>query len=125
MRCTTKTFIYYERILWLQDVNKNMFKNLTKFLTDTKAEAEMSTMDIVIATAIGLLVLVAVFQMAPMLGNSIDQATDVDAGSDWNTTENEDIPTGVAVWSENASLLLLVVLVSLLGLAILIIRGLQ
>ena len=102
-----------------------MFKNITKFLKDTTAQAEMSTMDIVIATAIGLLVLVAVFQMAPMLGNSIDQATDVGVGSDWNTTENEDIPTGVSVWTENASLLLLVVLVSLLGLAILIIRGLQ
>jgi ABC-type amino acid transport system permease subunit len=102
-----------------------MFKNLTRFLKDTKAQAEMSTMDIVIATAIGLLILVAVFQMAPMLGNSIDGATDVAAGSPWNTSENEDIPTGVSVWSENASLLLLVVLVSLLGLAILIIRGLQ
>lgn len=100
----------------------NMFKNLTKFLKDPTAQASMSTMDIVIASAIGLLVLVAVYQMAPMLGDSIDSATDINATSDWAADE---IPTGVDVWTENANLLLLVVLVSLLGLAILIIRGLQ
>ncbi len=82
----------------------------------------MSTMDIVIASAIGLLVLVAIFQMAPMLGDSIDGATNLSVNSSWAA---DDVPTGVDVWTENASLLLLVVLVSLLGLAILIIRGLQ
>ena len=118
----TETFIYDDRIPMLQDVNNNMFKNTRKFLKDTRAQAQMSTMDIVIATAIGLLVLVAVFQMAPMLGDSIEGATDINETSDW---AGEDVPTGVDVWTENASLLLLVVLVSLLGLAILIIRGLQ
>lgn len=215
-----------------------MSENKTNIRDDVRAESGMSTMDIVIASAIGLLVLVAVFQMAPMLGDSIDGATDLGydvaasgtldvtgtssdgetvtigivvyefdsdgSVTDWNavvtiadtaaatavtalttaignnattsaamtatnptattvlltsdkegadgngvaTTEtmangafgdtsltggltdvsdwnDDDIPTGVDVWKENASLLLLVVLVGLLGLAILIIRGLQ
>lgn len=36
--------------------------------------------EVVITTAVGLLVLVAVFQMAPMLGNSIESATNLGDG---------------------------------------------
>ena len=91
-----------------------------KLFKDIKAQ--MGTMELVIAVAIGLIVLAAVFSLAPVIGDKIDSSVDVPAGSDWNTTENPDIPTGVDIWSDNASLISLVVLVMIISLAIFYIR---
>ena len=104
-----------------------MFGKIKEMLNDTKAQMAPGggVMDIVIAFAIGLLVLVAVFQLAPVVGNKISEATIIEAGSSWNATENPDIPTGVTVWTDNAELLLIVVLVVIVGVAIMYIRGLQ
>jgi len=104
---------------------ENMFGKIKEMLNDTKAQMDSGVMDLVIAFAIGLLVLVAVFQLAPVVGDKISTATVIEAGSDWNSTENTNIPTGVQVWTDNAELLLIVVLVVIVGLAILYIRGLQ
>lgn len=94
-------------------------KNIGKMLKDRKAQ--VGTMELVIAVAIGLIVLAAVFSLAPVIGDKIDSSVDVPSGSDWNTSEN-DIPTGVDIWSDNASLISLVVLVMIISLAIFYIR---
>ena len=91
-----------------------------KLFKDTKAQ--MGTMELVISVAIGLIVLAAVFSLAPVIGDKIDSSVDVPNGSAWNTTENPDIPTGVDIWSDNASLISLVVLVMIISLAIFYIR---
>ncbi len=85
-------------------------------------KAQVNTMELVLAVAIGLIVLAAIFSLAPIIGDKIDSSVDVPAGSDWNTTENPDIPTGVDIWSDNASLISLVVLVMIISLAIFYIR---
>jgi len=69
--------------------------------------------------------LVAIFAMAPVIGNAIDGSIEVPAGSQWNSTENPDIPTGVDVWSQNASMLMIAVLISILSLVILTIMNLR
>jgi len=108
-------------------------KSMTKMFRDIRANirssmmltdntAQMGTMELVIAVAIGLIVLAAVFSLAPVIGDKIDSSVDVPAGSSWNTTENANIPTGVDIWSDNASLISLVVLVMIISLAIFYIR---
>ena len=89
---------------------KNMFK-------DTRAEGAM---DMVVGVAVGLIVLAAVFSLAPLIGSKIDDSIDIPADSEWNSSA---IPSGVDIWSDNASLLGLVVLVIIIGLAIFYIRN--
>ncbi len=91
-----------------------MFKNMFK---DTRAEGAM---DMVVGVAVGLIVLAAVFSLAPLIGSKIDDSIDIPANSSWNSTS---IPSGVDIWSDNASLLGLVVLVIIIGLAIFYIRN--
>ncbi len=85
-------------------------------------KAQMGTMELVISVAIGLIVLAAVFSLAPVIGDKIDNSITVSSGSDWNTSENPNIPTGVSIWKDNASLISLVVLVMIISLAIFYIR---
>jgi hypothetical protein len=68
--------------------------------------------------AIGLIVLVAVFSIAPLIGSNIDSAATVPPDSEWNATVNTDIPTGVDIWEQNAGLLMLAVMVSILSMVI-------
>ena len=84
-------------------------KRFKAFLGNGKAQ--IGTMELVIAVAIGLIVLAAVFSLAPVIWAKIDSSVTVPAGSQWNISENPDIPTGVDVWTDNASLISLVVLV--------------
>lgn len=93
-------------------------KSLKTFIKDTSANA--GAMDMVVGVAVGLIVLAAVFSLAPLIGHKIDSSIDIPAGSQWNST---DIPTGVEIWADNASLLGLVVLVIIIGLAIFYIRN--
>ncbi|MDI6720448.1 MAG: hypothetical protein QMD46_12630 [Methanomicrobiales archaeon] len=82
--------------------------------------------DVAVTMAIGLIVLVAVFSLAPLIGSNIDSAATIPSGSQWNATENPDIPTGVGIWEQNAGLLILAVMVSILSMiiwAIMRVRG--
>ena len=63
-----------------------------------------------IVIAIGLIVLLALFSMLPIIGSSIDESTVIVATSNWNATTNEDLTTGVDLWSQTAGLLTLVVI---------------
>ena len=88
----------------------------------------VSMIDGAIGVSIGLIVLVAIFSIAPLIGSSIDTSTTIPAGSQWNATTNTDLTTGVDLWTQNASLLALAVMVSILSLviySIMAIRGRQ
>ncbi|EJG06658.1 hypothetical protein Metli_0694 [Methanofollis liminatans DSM 4140] len=74
--------------------------------------------DAVIGMAIGLIVLVAVFSIAPVIGSNIDSSVTIPAGSQWNSTTNADMTTGVEIWTQNSALLILAVMVSILSLVI-------
>lgn len=78
-----------------------------------------------IAIAIGLIVLVAIFSIAPVIGDSIDNSISIDAASQWNSSVNTDLPTGVDIWTTNASMLGLAVMISILALVIFTIMRLR
>jgi len=96
---------------WAEETQKNLFSRRMN-------ESGNTMIDVAVSTAIGLIVLVAVFSLAPLIGSSIDGATSVPTGSQWNATENTDIPTGVGIWEQNAPLLMLAVMVSILSMII-------
>jgi len=81
-----------------------------------------------IGVAIGLIVVVAIYTIAPIIGSNIDASTTIAAASQWNSTTNTDLTTGVDLWTQNASLLALAIMVSILSLiifSIMSIRGEQ
>ena len=104
---------------WAEEAQKNLFSRRMN-------ESGGTMIDVAVTMAIGLIVLVAVYSLAPLIGSNIDSAATIPAGSQWNATENTDIPTGVGIWEQNAGLLILAVMVSILSLiiwAIMRVRG--
>ena len=102
-----------------EETQKNLFSRRMN-------ESGNTMIDVAVTMAIGLIVLVAIFSLAPLIGSNIDSASSVPAGSEWNATENPDIPTGVGIWEQNAGLLMLAVMVSILSMiiwAIMRVRG--
>lgn len=96
---------------WAEETQKNLFSRRMNESGDTM-------IDVAVTMAIGLIVLVAVFSIAPLIGSNIDSASSVPADSQWNSTTNPDIPTGVGIWEQNAGLLMLAVMVSILSMII-------
>lgn len=96
---------------WAEEMQKNLFSRRMN-------ESGGTMIDVAVTMAIGLIVLVAVFSIAPLIGSNIDSASPVPPGSQWNATENTDIPTGVSIWEQNAGLLMLAVMVSILSMVI-------
>lgn len=94
---------------WAESKQKNLF---------FRNDSGVTMIDAAITMAVGLIVLVAVFSLAPLIGSNLDMAGQVPPGSQWNITENPSIPTGVSVWEQNATLLVLAVMVSILSLVI-------
>ena len=81
-------------------------------------------MNLIIAIAIGILTLIAVFSVIPVVGVSIDNAMPtVDAGSEWNATTNTDLPSGASMWTQLGPLLVLAVLALVIGLVIMYFRN--
>ncbi len=104
---------------WAEETQKNLFSRRLD-------ESGNTMIDVAVTMAIGLIVLVAVFSLAPLIGSNIDSAATIPPGSQWNATENTEIPTGVEIWEQNAGLLILAVMVSILAMiiwAIMRIRG--
>ena len=63
-----------------------------------RRSGDVNPMNLIIAIAIGILTLIAVFSVIPVVGGSIDNAMpDVGADSDWNTTTNPDLPSGASM----------------------------
>jgi|GEM_PF-4472425 len=99
-----------------EETQKNLFSRRMN-------ESGATMIDIAVTMAIGLIVLVAVFSLAPLIGSNIDSAATIPEDSPWSSA---DIPTGVGIWEQNASLLMLAVMVSILSMiiwAIMRIRG--
>jgi len=69
-----------------------------------------------IAIAVGLTVLVAVFALAPVIGNSVEGIVDLE-GTNWDPDTN-DYTTGADLWGQNSTILGIVVLISIISLAI-------
>ena len=104
---------------WAEEAQKNLFSRRMN-------ESGNTMIDVAVTMAIGLIVLVAVYSLAPLIGSNIDSAATVPPDSEWNATVNTDIPTGVEIWEQNAGLLMLAVMVSILAMiiwAIMRIRG--
>ena len=104
---------------WAEEAQKNLFSRRMN-------ESGNTMIDVAVTMAIGLIVLVAVYSLAPLIGSNIDSAATVPPDSEWNATVNTDIPTGVGIWEQNAGLLILAVMVSILAMiiwAIMRIRG--
>ena len=104
---------------WAEEAQKNLFSRRMN-------ESGGTMIDVAVTMAIGLIVLVAVYSLAPLIGSNIDSAATVPPDSEWNATVNTDIPTGVEIWEQNAGLLILAVMVSILAMiiwAIMRIRG--
>lgn len=81
-------------------------------------------MNLIIAIAIGILTLIAVFSVIPVVGGSIDNAMPaLDEGSEWNTTTNPDLPSGATMWTQIGPLLVLAVLAMVIGLVIMYFRN--
>ena len=96
---------------WAEETQKKLFSRRMN-------ESGATMIDVAVTMAIGLIVLVAVFSLAPLIGSNIDGAASIPSGSQWNATENTDIPTGVGIWEQNAGLLMLAVMVSILSMVI-------
>ena len=76
-------------------------------------------MNLIIAIAIGILTLIAVFAVVPVVGGSIDNAMPtLSATSSWNSTNNPDLPDGASIWEQLGPLLVLAVLALVIGLVI-------
>lgn len=103
---------------WAEEAQKNLFSRRMN-------ESGNTMIDVAVAMAIGLIVLVAVYSLAPLIGSNIDSAATVPPDSQWNATVNEDMPTGVEIWEQNAGLLILAVMVSILSLIIWAIMRIQ
>ena len=104
---------------WAEEAQKNLFSRRMN-------ESGNTMIDVAVTMAIGLIVLVAVYSLAPLIGSNIDSAATVPPDSQWNATVNTEIPTGVEIWEQNAGLLILAVMVSILAMiiwAIMRIRG--
>ncbi len=63
------------------------------------------TMEGLGAMAIGVLVLIVAFTIIPIVGSELDQAVQLGATSDWNSSHNSDVPTGVDLWTSVGGIL--------------------
>ena len=55
--------------------------------------------------AIGVLVLIVAFTIIPIVGSELDSAVTLGATSQWNSSVNTDIPTGVDLWESVGGIL--------------------
>jgi hypothetical protein len=75
--------------------------------------------------ALGILTLIVIVSIVPLVGNSIDSATSIPAGSDWNATENTDIPTGAGMWGTLGPFIQLAAIILIVAGFLTTLRGLK
>lgn len=77
-----------------------------------------------VGIAIGALILIAVFMFAPMVGGTIEDAMPaMGADSNWNTTNNADLPDGAETWTTISSLLVLCAIIVVITVAFMYLKG--
>lgn len=80
-------------------------------------------MALIIAVAVGLVVLLAVYSFAPQVGYKIGSASEIPDGSEWDSTNMTAAGVdGASIWTDNAGLPLLAVLAFCIALAIMFFR---
>ena len=78
----------------------------------------------VLSIATGLLIFVILIIFAPTIAGSIEESQpDMDADSDWNSTHNTDLPSGVDTWTTNIQILGVVVLIISIAIAMYYLKG--
>jgi hypothetical protein len=78
----------------------------------------------VLSVATGLLIFVILIIFAPTIAGSIEQAQPaMAADSDWNKTNNADLPDGVTTWTTNIQILGVVVLIISIAIAMYYLKG--
>ncbi len=75
--------------------------------------------------ALGILTLIVIVSIVPLVGNSIDSATTIGAGSAWNATENTDIPTGAGMWGTLGPFIQLAAIILIVAGFLTTLRGLK
>lgn len=80
----------------------------------------------IIGTAIGALILVAVFMFGPMVGGTIEDAMPaLSADSQWNATNNAGLPDGASTWTTIAGLLVLCAIVVIISIVFMYLKGMM
>jgi hypothetical protein len=66
----------------------------------------------ILSIATGLLIFVILIIFAPTIAGAVEDAQPAMAvDSDWNSTNNADLPTGAEIWTQNITILGVVVLI--------------
>lgn len=78
----------------------------------------------VLSIATGLLIFVILIIFAPTIAMSVYNAQpDLATDSDWNSTHNTDLPSGVDQWTTNIEILGVVILVISISVAMYFLKG--
>ena len=64
------------------------------------------------------IVVVILFAVVPMIGETADSAVTLGTASNWNSSVNTDIPTGYTLWETVGGVATLVIILSLIAIAI-------
>jgi len=79
---------------------------------------------LMVAAAIGALILIAVFMFVPFVAGTIENAMpDLPADSDWNATHNTGLPDTDETWATLAGLLVLAAIVLVITIVIMYLKG--
>jgi ABC-type Na+ efflux pump permease subunit len=78
----------------------------------------------ILSIATGLLIFVILIIFAPTIAGSIEDAQPaLDPTSDWNSTHNTELPTGVEQWQTNIQILGVVILIVSIAVAMYYLKG--
>jgi len=74
-----------------------------------------TTMEGLGAMAVGVLGLIVAFTIIPIVGSELDNAVTLGAESDWNSTHNTNLPTGVDLWVSVGGILKVGAIIVIIG----------
>lgn len=75
----------------------------------------MSSIATLVGVTIGVMMLVITFIIIPMVGDQMDQSITVTSGSEWNHSQNSDIPTGYDLWTDLSGMITVAAIVVIVG----------
>ncbi len=91
---------------------KFMRKKAAEIMAIKNEDAAISGgMGALVVVGIGTLILAVVFTIAPLIGSEVEGAADVPADSQWNSSVNPDIPTGVSIWEKTKIIRVAVIII--------------
>ena len=90
------------------------------FISNT--EANGTGLSAILGLIGAVVVAVVYYQIIPMVGSKIDAATVVESGSQWNTTENPELPTGSSLWGDTGSMITVAFVIAAVSIVIWMLR---